>query len=112
MAGIRIRSTRGGTVTTPGPLPDRSSRVVFLRAKTRASRGPVALLDQIQATGRLDGKRPVLVLEVRGRADPILMLNAADLPLVAAEWSRTHPPVPAPAESDTTSPRSGASERV
>jgi hypothetical protein len=75
---------QGGTPDTPS---DGAVRVLFLRVKTPVGRGPVALLDQIRRTGHLEGKRPVLELHVAGRSGSVLVLDAADLPVVAREWA-------------------------
>ncbi len=49
---------------------------------------PVALLDQVKVLARKEGRVPVVALAVKGRRGLTLVLDAEDLPAIAAEWAR------------------------
>src|SRR5207249_2787160 len=79
---------------------------LYLETKLRAHHAAVALLDEVKALARREGRVPVVALAVKGRRGVVLVLDAEDLPAVAAEWAKAHAPPPADVEPDPAQPPS------
>ena len=79
---------------------DSTHPTLFVETKLRANHAAVALLDQVKALARREGRVPVVAMAVKGRRGVVLVMDAEDLPTIAAEYGAAHAPMSADVAPD------------
>jgi hypothetical protein len=72
---------------------DSTHSVLYLETKLRQRHAVVALLDAVRRLAKREGKVPVVVLATKQRPGVVLVLDANDLPAIAAEYAKAALPV-------------------
>jgi hypothetical protein len=82
---------------------DSTHPTLYVETKLRQHHAAVALLDGVKVLARREGRVPVVALATKGRRGVVLVMDAEDLPIVAAEYARAQA-LPADAQPDPTWP--------
>jgi hypothetical protein len=98
--GARRQRCSGSSGRPDCSRSDSTHERLYLETKLRGHHAAVALLDEVKAQARREGRVPVLCLATKGRRGIVLVLDAADLPAVAAEYGAADVPLLADADAD------------
>jgi hypothetical protein len=101
--GARRQRCSGSSGRADCSRSDSTHPALYLETKLRQHHAAVALLDQVKGPARREGKTPVLALATKGRRGIVLVLDAQDLPAVAAEFAAA-PALPAAEPEDLGPP--------
>jgi hypothetical protein len=85
--GARRQRLSGSSGRPDGTRSDSTHERLYLETKLRQHHAAVAQLDQVKALARREGRVPVLALATKGRRGIVLVLDAEDLPAIAAEFA-------------------------
>jgi hypothetical protein len=102
--GARRQRCSGSSGRPDCSRSDSTHERLYLETKLRGHHAAVTLLDQVKAQARREGKTPLLALATKGRRGIALVLDAEDLPAVAAEYGAATAPLPADADPDPAWP--------
>jgi hypothetical protein len=89
--GVNRQRCSGSSGRDDCSRSDSTHERIFLETKLRQHHAVVALLDATRTLARAEGKIPVLALATKGRPGLVLVIDANDLPAVAAEFGKPLP---------------------
>jgi len=84
--GARRQRCSGSSGRDDCSRSDSTHPTLFLETKLRASHAAVALFDETRALARKEGKTPVVALAQKNRPGVLLVLDPADLEVIAGEY--------------------------